>query len=66
VQETGCDTGLVWRGAENLTPTGIRTPNLPACRESLYWLHYRSLHCSVWYFNTILHRVRILMWSTLL
>jgi len=36
VQETGCDTGLVWRGAENLTPTGIRTPNLPACRESLY------------------------------
>ena len=26
--------------AENVTPTGIRSPNHPACSESLYWLCY--------------------------
>ena len=28
--------GPVWTGAENLTPTGIRSPDRPACSESLY------------------------------
>jgi len=27
---------LVWKGAENLAPTGIRSPDRPACTESLY------------------------------
>jgi len=27
VQEAGWASGLVWTGAENLAPTGIRTPN---------------------------------------
>ena len=30
VQETGWATGPVWIGAENLAPTDIRSPNLPA------------------------------------
>ena len=28
--------------SENLDPTGIRTPDLPTCSESLYWLRYPS------------------------
>jgi hypothetical protein len=30
VQEAGWAPGPVWTGAENLTPTGIRSPDLPA------------------------------------
>jgi hypothetical protein len=30
VQEAGWASRLVWRGAENLAPTGIWFPNLPA------------------------------------
>jgi len=29
--------GPVWTGVENLTPTGIRFPDRPACSESLYF-----------------------------
>ena len=36
VQEAGWVPGLVWTGAENLTPTGIRSPDRPARSESLY------------------------------
>ena len=32
--------GLVWTGAENLAPTGIRSPDRPARSESLYRLSY--------------------------
>ena len=32
----------VWMGAENLAPTGVRTPNRPAHSESLYRLCYRG------------------------
>jgi len=28
--------GPVWTGAENLTPTGIRSSDRPACSETLY------------------------------
>ena len=28
--------GPVWTGAENRTPTGIRSPDRPACSDSLY------------------------------
>ena len=40
VQEAGWAPGPVWTGAENLTPTGIRFPDRPACSQSLYRLRY--------------------------
>jgi hypothetical protein len=40
VQEAGWVPGPVWIGAENLAPTGIRFPDLPARSESLYRLRY--------------------------
>ena len=40
VQEAGWAPGPVWIGAENLVPTGIRSPDLPARSESLYRLRY--------------------------
>ena len=33
-------SGPVWTGAENLAPTGIRSPDRPARSESLYRLSY--------------------------
>ena len=36
VQEAGWATGLVWTGAENIAPTGIRYPDRPTCGQSLY------------------------------
>ena len=32
--------GLVWTGAENLAPSGTRSPNRPFRSESLYRLSY--------------------------
>jgi hypothetical protein len=40
VQEAGWAPGPVWTGAENLAPTGIRSPDRPARSESLYRLRY--------------------------
>jgi hypothetical protein len=40
VQEAGWAPGTVWTGAENLAPTGIRSPNRPARSQSLYRLSY--------------------------
>ena len=40
VQEAGWAPGPVWIGAENLAPTGIRSPELTARSESLYRLSY--------------------------
>jgi hypothetical protein len=40
VQEAGWASGTVWTGAENLAPTGIRSPDRPARRQSLYRLSY--------------------------
>jgi hypothetical protein len=40
VQEAGWAPGPVWIGADNLAPTGIRFPELPARSESLYRLSY--------------------------
>ena len=40
VQEAGWASGLVWTDAENLAPTGIRSPDHPARRQSLYRLRY--------------------------
>ena len=36
VQEAGWAPRPVWTGAENLAPTGIRSPDRLACSESLY------------------------------
>ena len=40
VQEAWWAPVPVWIGAENLAPTGIRFPDLPARNESLYRLRY--------------------------
>jgi len=40
VQEAGWASGPVWTGTENLAPPGIRSPDHPACRQSLYRLRY--------------------------
>jgi hypothetical protein len=47
VQEAGWAPGPVWIGVENLAPTGIRSPDLPARSESLYRLRYPGpFYCS--------------------
>jgi len=38
--ETGWAPGPVWTGAENLAPTGCRSPDRPSCRESQYRLSF--------------------------
>jgi hypothetical protein len=40
VQEAGWAPEPVWTGAENLTPTGIRSPDRPARNQSLYRIRY--------------------------
>jgi hypothetical protein len=40
VQEAGWAPGPVWTGVENLTPTGIRSPDRPARSQSLYRVSY--------------------------
>jgi hypothetical protein len=40
VQEAGWASEPVWIGAENLASTGIRSLDLPARSESLYWLRH--------------------------
>jgi hypothetical protein len=40
VQESGWAPGPVWTGAENLAPTGTRSPDHPARSQSLYRLSY--------------------------
>jgi len=43
VQEAGWAPGPVWTGAENIVPTGIRSPDHPARSQSLYRLSYPAL-----------------------
>ena len=40
LQEAGWAPGPVWRGEENLVPTGIRSPDPPARSQSIYRLPY--------------------------
>ena len=40
VQEAGWAPGPVWTGAENLAPSGIRSPDRPARSQALYRLSY--------------------------
>ena len=44
VQETGWAPWPVWTSAENLTHTGIRSPDRPAHSELLYRLRYPGPH----------------------
>jgi len=44
VQEAGWAPGPVWTGAENLAPTGIRSPDHPGRSQSLYRLRYPAHH----------------------
>ena len=46
VQEAGWASGLVCMGMENLASTGIRSPNCPACSESLYRLRCPGRNCT--------------------
>jgi len=60
VQEAGWDPGPVWTGAENLVPTGNRSPDRPARSQSLYRLSYTDHvnsvknECSLLGFFTVL------------
>ena len=44
VQEAGWSLGPVWTDAENLAPTGIRSPDRPSRSQSLYRLSYPGPH----------------------
>jgi len=49
VKDVEWASGPVWLGAENLAPTGIRSPYRPARDNSLYRLSYCGpLLCSVY------------------
>ena len=43
VQEAGWALGQVWTGAENIVPTGIRSPDRPTPSQSLYRLSYPAI-----------------------
>jgi len=44
VQEARWAPGTVWMGAENLSPTGFRSPDRSARSKSLYRLSYPGPH----------------------
>jgi hypothetical protein len=46
VQKAGWASGPFWTGAENLAPTGIRSPDRPARSQSLYRLRYPAHNIS--------------------
>ena len=52
VQEAGWASGPVWTGA---APTGIRSPDRPARRQSLYRLRYPAYAVEVTAINYIIH-----------
>jgi len=49
VQEAGWASGSVWTGAENLASTGIRSPDRPARRQSLYQYEQKHLNATTEY-----------------
>jgi hypothetical protein len=56
VWEAGLAPGFVWMGTENLTCTGILSPDRPVRSESLYRLSYLSPR-NGWYWVVTLFRV---------
>jgi hypothetical protein len=59
VQGDGWTPEPVWTGAENVVPTGIRSPDPPAHSESLYRLHYPSSPILIGLPYKYSHEVRI-------
>ena len=53
VQETGWAPGPVWTSAENLAPTGIRSPDRPARSQSLYRLSYPAYYIKMYSLNLL-------------
>jgi hypothetical protein len=45
VKEAGWAPGPVWPHAKSLAPTWIRSPDRPACSQSVYRLSYPALIC---------------------
>ena len=54
VQEAGWAPRSVWTSAENLAPTGIRSPDRPARSQSLYRLSSQTQTAPQTYYNTVL------------
>ena len=54
VQEAGWAPEPAWTGAENLDPTGIRSPDRPARSQSLYRLSYPGPRCVFYTLHKIL------------
>jgi len=50
VQGVGWAPVPIWTGVENLAPTGIRSPDHPACSQLLYRLHYPA-HAALFWFR---------------
>ena len=48
VQEAGWAPGPVWTGAENLAPTGIRSPDRPARNDQYICYHYIMDRTEIW------------------
>jgi hypothetical protein len=53
LQEAGWVPGSIWTGAENLTPTEIRSPDRPDRSQSLYRLSYRFHSSLLSYINPL-------------
>jgi hypothetical protein len=76
VQEAGCAPGPAWTDAENLAPTGIRSPDCPARSQSRYLLstinHEQNklflcndrCHGDVRYFGCYITQVRFVLFKT--
>ena len=65
VMEAEWAPGPVWKGAENLAPTRIRSPERPACSESLYRLRYPGpeVNCSrVYWYQKSKYRIMFISW----
>jgi len=61
VQEAGWASGSVWTGAENLAPTGIRSPDRPDHSQSLYLLRYPAhTSCGTGFKLFTLHKVSLI------
>jgi len=64
VQEAGWAPGPVWTRAENLAPTGIRSPGRPARSQSLYRLSYPAYHVLVTWRKFLLATLTYLRYYT--
>ena len=64
LQEAGWAPGQVWTIAENLAPTGIRSPDRPAHSQSLYALRYPAHTICVVEPKILHHSVHVLKSNT--